>query len=277
MRQVRTPRPCFPFGTIVYWADKFSARRLEICGHRCLSKCHSDQMHRAYSCPQRCHRIHTPCGHSCPKACGESCGRCLVQIPDFPLLCGHVAEGVNCYETANPLTIRCMALTSKTVPGCLRTVTVPCHLDVGLPGSRCDAPCTALLGCGHTCSGSCSKCTEAGTDGTRTTAHVKCKKPCGRGFTTCNHFCSRGCHGEEPCGLCELECKVCLTFILYRILRYFTWLREAGLSCVNPYAYCISQVQCPHSKCPQKCGQPCVPCIQTCKHTPPPVYDINAN
>ncbi|KAK6582758.1 hypothetical protein PZA11_005166 [Diplocarpon coronariae] len=98
-------------------------RRLQDCGHQCLSRCHSESMHQVFPCPKRCERLNTPCGHVFQQStCREDCGLCMVPMNGVSLLCGHFKDGVECHLAQDPRTIRCGTLVSKVVPGCSHTI-----------------------------------------------------------------------------------------------------------------------------------------------------------
>lgn len=196
----------------------FRCRRLDDCGHRCLSKCHSDALHRVVECPQRCERLFHPCGHECPKLCGEACGLCETKVNNILLPCGHIEEELSCYLTKDLLEIQCMVSVQKRVPNCGHILNVACHRDVSSNLFKCSEPCTVDLGCGHRCKGTCGTCNVRETDdGATTVQHRKCTKICGRRHQTCNHTCPRQCH-ENDCGLCHRECEVSL------LVRAISWL-----------------------------------------------------
>ncbi len=206
-------------------------RRLEDCGHRCQARCHSESMHKVFSCPQPCQRLHTPCHHKCQKqTCGEDCGLCFVSIDDVQLLCGHVKDNVPCYLTQDLNKIRCTFPVQKRVPKCNHTVLVPCFRDVASPEFSCPTACNAQLACGHLCSGTCSSCQEKDANDQLAVLHSPCSKICGRRFGTCNHTCPRSCHDGRECGPCQAPCDV----------------------------------RCAHSKCSLRCHQPCAPCVENC-------------
>jgi hypothetical protein len=70
-------------------------RRLNDCGHRCEARCHSESMHRIFTCPKPCERLHSPCNHSCQKiTCGEDCGNCMIKLDNILLPCGHSKDKV---------------------------------------------------------------------------------------------------------------------------------------------------------------------------------------
>ena len=203
-------------------------KRLDPCGHRCLTKCHSEAMHKAFPCPQRCERLHDPCNHGCPKSCGENCGSCKVIVNSVGLPCGHIKDNVHCYQTLDPESIKCTEMVERQVPLCGHKIQVRCYQDVNL--AQCPVQCEKILGCGHPCRGTCGTCTKTGNDEKVVLQHVKCVVVCGRHFGTCNHSCSRPCHGGSACGLCPSPCEV----------------------------------SCGHSRCNKKCHEPCAPCIQDC-------------
>ena len=206
-------------------------RRLSDCGHRCQARCHSETMHRIFSCPQPCERLHTPCHHNCQKqTCGEDCGPCLVSIDDVQLLCGHTNDNVPCYLTRDLNKIRCSVPVQKVVPKCTHAVEVSCSRDVTSALFTCPTACNATLACGHPCPGTCSSCRQIDNNDRPTVKHSTCSKICGRRFRTCNHTCPKRCHDGKECGPCQAPCDV----------------------------------RCAHSKCTLHCCQPCAPCVENC-------------
>lgn len=160
--------------------------RLADCGHMCLARCHSESMHRIFSCPQPCQRLHEPCGHGCQKpTCGEDCGKCLVVLNGVELPCGHFKDKVACHSAQVPELIRCQVVVEKTVPECNHTVEVACSKSVTSSAYRCPVPCSTPLPCGHACPGTCGSCREGGDDTVTVVSHKKCTKVCGRPFGTC--------------------------------------------------------------------------------------------
>lgn len=205
--------------------------RLIDCGHMCLARCHSEAMHRVFSCPQPCQRHHQLCGHPCQKqTCGEDCGKCLVKLKDVQLPCGHLKSDISCYQTQALASIRCDHPVQKRVPGCAHTVELSCSVDVTAGYYRCPTPCEEVLPCGHTCSGTCGKCSSKTANGEPAPTHQVCQKVCGRPLGTCNHTCPRACHDGEDCGSCTAPCEV----------------------------------RCQHSQCTLPCREACAPCIEKC-------------
>lgn len=184
-------------------------RRLDDCGHRCQARCHSESMHRVFSCPQPCQRLQSPCGHSCQKStCGEDCGVCKILIDDVELPCGHRKDQVPCHHTQDLGKVKCVSLVTREVPTCKHDVTIQCYRDVTLKSFRCPSPCTQLLGCGHQCPGTCGKCRQYHDNDQWGVKHLPCTKICGRRFGTCNHTCTRPCHTDTECGPCPVPCEV---------------------------------------------------------------------
>ena len=184
-------------------------RRLNDCGHRCKARCHSEAMHRVFSCPQPCRRLHEPCNHNCQKqTCGEDCGPCMIRMNDVRLPCGHFKSNVPCYQTLDLSGITCVTRVQKKVPKCQHIIEVQCCLDVTSERLVCSYPCGVGLDCGHPCPGSCGRCNRLDGDNQNVIKHVPCPKTCGRRFGTCNHTCKRSCHVGQPCGLCCSKCEV---------------------------------------------------------------------
>lgn len=181
-------------------------KRLDRCGHRCFSKCHSDRMHRAVSCAQSCNLLHAVCQHPCQKICSDNCGSCMMPVENFLLPCGHVLEQIDCWRTLLP--IRCTKLVPKIALACGHAVREECWVDISDASYKCTTACSSDLKCGHSCTGTCGVCTT-GVSEQRHAIHEACKKKCGRGFTTCSHTCTKACHDGTPCGLCDSKnCQV---------------------------------------------------------------------
>ena len=184
-------------------------RRLATCGHRCQARCHSENMHQVFACPQPCERLHSPCNHVCQKStCGEDCGPCMIGIDDLRLPCSHTKDGVKCYLTQDLGKVKCAVPVRKKVPICKHTVEIPCSKDVTSNGFRCPTPCGSVLPCGHACPGDCGHCNQKDTGGQIVIKHQECSKVCGRRFATCNHTCKRTCHEGKECGPCPSDCEV---------------------------------------------------------------------
>jgi hypothetical protein len=179
------------------------------CGHGCQSRCHSEAMHAVFQCEQPCERRHEPCGHPCQKAtCGEPCGKCMVTVDNIQLPCLHIQNGVSCYKTLNLANVSCHVQVLKEVPGCLHKINIDCSQDVTRKAFKCPEACSALLPCGHCCTGTCGRCNSKDDDGKSTVKHSNCVNKCGRKMGTCNHNCERLCHDGTDCGLCQKPCEV---------------------------------------------------------------------
>ncbi|KAI5848750.1 hypothetical protein DFP73DRAFT_583390 [Morchella snyderi] len=204
-------------------------KRLESCGHRCYSKCHSDGMHKTVSCAQPCNRLHEACQHPCKRLCSDDCGQCEVPVYNFRIPCGHIEKEINCSKTLIPEGIICTKPKKKIVPQCRHSVEVRCYIDVRSETYKCPIGCTQILPCGHKCTGTCGSCNTV-IEGGKVTKHSRCRKVCGRGFTSCNHRCQKTCHDGSACGLCDAQCDV----------------------------------KCGHSSCSMRCRESCAPCAEPC-------------
>ncbi|PKX98448.1 putative NF-X1 finger and helicase domain protein [Aspergillus novofumigatus IBT 16806] len=194
-------------------------------------KCHSELLHNAAYCPQPCPRPRKGCTHPCVKRCGDPCpDRCMVKVykEDRKLECGHSMPTLPCWQDQDLSTVRCKVAVAKTVERCKHEITVECHQDVKLATFKCTAQCNALLTCGHTCKRPCHHCVQLLDWEDVRIDHGRCQQKCGRKHSTCAHFCSAVCHGDEPCPPCGEPCDV----------------------------------QCGHSKCTKKCREPCTPCAE---------------
>ncbi|PSR85568.1 hypothetical protein BD289DRAFT_467327 [Coniella lustricola] len=204
--------------------------RLTRCGHQCLTKCHSEAMHSAFSCPRPCVRRRATCDHACSKLCGEECGPCQVLLNGIKLPCGHFEDSVSCFRTNCLAGIKCSFQVEKTVPNCGHRVKVPCYQDVESAKFPCPEACMEILECGHRCPGSCSRCNVRTEDDLVTVKHQHCTKLCGRPRNTCSHVCGQRCHAGQPCPPCKTQCEV----------------------------------RCAHSRCTMSCNEGCTPCIEKC-------------
>lgn len=119
----------------------------------------------------------------------------------------------------------------KEVPECNHTVEIACSKSVTTGDYMCPVPCATLLPCGHACPGTCGKCIAKNNDGVSEASHQRCRKICGRLFSTCNHHCHKFCHGCTDCGLCVAPCEV----------------------------------TCQHSQCASSCSEACTPCVENCQ------------
>lgn len=203
------------------------------CGHACAQKCHSDVLHGVVFCLEPCPRPRTGCSHPCPKLCGDTCpSNCTINVfkEDRVLKCSHPAQNLPCWQDQDESTVRCPVLVDKVVPGCKHVVNVACHVDVDSMSFECTIQCRGSLPCGHNCKAECYRCISLREDGTVLVNHVICQQPCGRLYSTCSHRCASICHGkEQDCPPCQANCEV----------------------------------SCGHSKCPQKCCEPCTPCAES--------------
>lgn len=220
--------------------DQRCVNRLQ-CGHACVQKCHSEMLHNATYCLEACPRPRKGCTHPCPKRCGDRCPeKCTVNVfqEDRTLACGHLMPNLPCWQSQDLSTVCCTISVKREVPGCQHHVTVPCFVDVTSSKYLCIKQCRKILPCGHTCMNTCSNCVTKPQSGDVQINHIACKQECGRKHSTCAHVCTTPCHGHEPCPPCQAPCNV----------------------------------SCGHSKCMQKCNEPCTPCAEekcfsTCLHS----------
>jgi hypothetical protein len=207
-------------------------RRLENCGHRCLAKCHSDSMHRAFRCPNTCERLFKPCGHECPKDCSDPCGLCNTIVNGVLLPCEHYIDQIPCHMSQHASDLKCVVQVPKRVPGCDHILTVPCYRDVTSEAFRCPVQCTALLECGHPCEGTCGTCNTQAFEGQPPVVkHSECSRICGRRYGTCQHTCEKICHGGKDCGLCSRPCQVNLH---YPFVCHESYVSKNVLPSLNP-------------------------------------------
>lgn len=158
------------------------------CGHTCERLCHifdnEEHITMQMKCSARCNRTCAE-GHRCLDICHytEECGRCYVKVEKLRPDCGHMVR-VPC--SANPSSVECkkrceqnrrcghkckgtcsqicdeLICTRKVEAKsrCMHTVVIGCsdsENDSKLL-KACNAPCAAILECGHTCKGSCGQC-----------------------------------------------------------------------------------------------------------------------
>lgn len=222
-----------PEGFLVYSPEGGCAEtcglRLD-CGHTCVTKCHSEPLHKVTRCMEACIRQYAVCGHSCPKRCWEECGLCNLSIPSVPLPCGHVAVSLQCHEAQDLTQVKCQQTVIKKVSLCGHEIKVACHTDINK--TKCRTICGENLPCGHQCKRPCWQC-KSTSDKVVKVNHGVCTNACGRSFTTCNHECRGVCHGKEPCIPCSLPCEI----------------------------------RCSHSRCGKKCYESCTPCAEQCTWT----------
>ncbi|KAL4911007.1 AAA domain-containing protein [Aspergillus multicolor] len=214
-------------------------KRLQ-CGHPCKQKCHSQILHAAVHCPDQCQRPRKGCAHPCPKPCGDPCPeRCIVPMfdADRVLPCGHSMPNLPCWQAQDLSLVNCPTLVEREIPHCRHKTRVPCHIDVNSVLYKCAHQCQTVLPCGHNCKRQCMSCIKRNGEGVEID-HGICTQKCGRLYSTCAHACIAKCHGDAPCPPCSSPCDV----------------------------------QCAHSKCPEKCSDPCAPCamsdcLSSCPHS----------
>ncbi|KAL4816023.1 hypothetical protein BDW67DRAFT_57620 [Aspergillus spinulosporus] len=214
-------------------------KRLQ-CGHACKQKCHSEMLHLAAYCAEECQRPLKGCTHPCPRSCGDTCPqKCAVTVLDTDRLlpCGHPMASLPCWQAQDLDTVKCPTLVDREIPHCHHRTRLACHIDVASVDYKCTRQCQRLLPCGHNCKRQCLSCTKRTADGPQVD-HGKCTQRCGRPYSTCAHACNAECHGDTPCPPCTSPCDV----------------------------------QCGHSRCPQKCSEPCAPCavsecLSSCPHS----------
>ena len=236
------------------------AQRL-LCGHKCVSKCHSEGLHKATKCLEPCTRSKKGCDHACPKPCGELCDeKCTVKLNnlDITLACSHRVGTLPCWQAQDTSVVACKAKVSKTVPGCKHEVLVDCSSDVARPDFKCNATCATVLPCGHPCQKLCRQCRKRKEDDAVEVDHGSCESVCDRPYTTCSHRCAKFCHQNEGCPPCQKPCDV-------RCVH-----SKCAKKCSEPCAPCAESScssRCPHSACTMPCGAPCdwIPCSRRCE------------
>ncbi|XP_013164299.1 PREDICTED: NFX1-type zinc finger-containing protein 1-like [Papilio xuthus] len=220
-------------------------------------------------CKKKCARS-LPCGHFCKKKCFETCGDCTQMVTKVIPECGHKVK-VQCKEAATrdvcgercERTLSCghaclgrcadrcdvttCTLTADQIykSPCLHNVRLPCNVvrysvteltdEVYL--RHCDAPCGALLACGHLCGGTCSQCRQG-------RLHVACSQTCHQ-TNICGHQCQEPCN--QVCPPCSKRCEVRCTHSQCNKL--------CGELCTPCQEACSRR--CPHGTCQQRCGEAC--------------------
>ncbi|KAI0441323.1 hypothetical protein F4803DRAFT_576691 [Xylaria telfairii] len=230
------------------------------CGHNCTSPCHSTVLHKAVRCLESCSRSRPFCDHPCPNVCGDPCEeKCstVLKGQKIVLPCGHTMISPQCWQAREPISITCMAVIEKTVPGCGHKVKVPCYEDISRNLYKCKARCDYSLPCGHSCLHSCETC-RTRVDGKVTVeSHPPCISPCHRDYNTCAHSCLRRCHPGEECLPCDKPCEIQCEH------------SRCGKKCSEPCVPCAVEIccsACPHSQCTMPCAAPCnwSPCSMRC-------------
>ncbi|XP_061715975.1 NFX1-type zinc finger-containing protein 1-like [Cydia pomonella] len=137
------------------------------CGHLKKVACYKDV--NADRCREKCARL-LPCGHHCKKLCCEECGDCKEIVTKTIPSCNHEIE-IECgIEATSDHQSKCTEITDDNHDApCGHKVRLPCNVyqavqtetaSVAEILSYCNAPCGALLRCGHACGGSCSGCRQ---------------------------------------------------------------------------------------------------------------------
>lgn len=250
-------------------------KRRTTCTHRLQIPCNEDP--NQVVCKMACRRM-LPCGHACKKKCSETCGDCKVMVAKELSVCKHQVK-VRCSEPPRrdrcseqcPLTLSCghvcqakcnepctqlctHLIEHDKVADCGHKFKIACHLRTKvLPGNSykllrfCDGPCTAVLECGHKCSGTCGSCAQG-------RIHATCNQKCGR-ILVCGHECPFPC--REACQPCNRSCT-------YKCAHSI-----CGKQCGEPCTKCAESCErhCVHSACVKICGDICsvAPCTNPCK------------
>ena len=181
----------------VYQPDDFSLIRdchiicgYELpCGHNCDQKCHPMELHKdkIMPCLQQCQKV-LKCGHRCLRACSVGCGACIVSTGEKLLYCGHQGLILCSGEV-----LKCMHLLGQRTLDCGHVIDVQCG-DALDAVAECKQPCSAILECGHMCTGICGRCSKEG--------HGTCSQDCEK-ILQCGHYCKTECGHELDCPPCE--------------------------------------------------------------------------
>ncbi|GLG94920.1 Uncharacterized protein GBIM_02000 [Gryllus bimaculatus] len=185
-------------------------------------------------------------------------GACLKRC-EKKLKCGHLCKRLCHFEDREHKYYKCHEPCSSLK--CFQKKLLPCgHSDPRKEKSGpqldlwstelaflCQVPCSAVLECGHTCTGTCGSCRQG-------RVHLPCKNQskitlaCGHRFVSiCNGYvqqCEQKCFYECPHAMCKERC---------------------GIPCTPCKEMCT--IGCEHSKCNKKCFELCDrrPCFEPCK------------
>ncbi|KAL1459794.1 hypothetical protein WDU94_011748, partial [Cyamophila willieti] len=200
------------------------------CGHKVSMKCKINPITKL--CHNPCQKLLT-CGHLCSKKCNEACiesNECsvLVEITNSVPLCSHGNLKVPCkYATLSGDNLQVLAL------------------------KYCTEPCTEVLLCGHTCTGTCSECQQK-------RYHKICNRKCER-LHLCGHGCKQDC--SSVCLPCEARCS--------SRCRHKTCKLSCREKCTKCYDEC--PWKCEHGKCSSECSDMCRRrrCYQPCRNELP--------
>ncbi|KAF9967370.1 hypothetical protein BGZ70_009832 [Mortierella alpina] len=239
------------------------------CRHACSRPCHVDDMdHEDFECQRSCDRVHRLCGHACNKLCVENCGECQLPIGDLVLLCGHTLRNAFCPQWRYLSTVRCKERVQKRLPHCEHEVKVDCCESVN--SIQCEAKCSVMMPCGHSCTRSCRECQSDSLRVSRygylpvsrmidRTVHGICKQTCVK-VLECGHVCNGLCHHGADCPPCSKRCAMACS---HRKCDHLCQIMCPP--CYEPCAW-----SCPHQEnCPLPCGVPCsrLPCDRRCQET----------
>ncbi|RDD42576.1 Transcriptional repressor NF-X1 [Trichoplax sp. H2] len=200
----------------------YTCNKKKKCGrHRCNKKCCNDTEH---ICDLVCNRKLT-CGlHLCQEPCHS--GKCLpcpnFSIDELRCYCGEavIYPLVPCgtrpppcdnlcqreHDCDHPVTHPCQSKDYDGCPNCTFLTTkicmgghkemhnIPCHIK----NVSCGELCLKKLPCSHQCQRYCHS-------GDCLDEKNKCRQPCQRPRSDCEHPCNSPCHGDTPCP--DLPCK----------------------------------------------------------------------
>ena len=255
------------------------------CGHTIQTECYK-QKYRSLlrkECNKECRKV-LACGHACREPCGKLCTRECKKLVRVKRTCGHEIE-CECYLAhTSPCTKKC----PKKLPcghPCQNACSQPCstkcerklmrkypcgHLakircDSSIEDNPCKKNCTAVLSCGHNCSGRCGDCYS-----TRMHAvcifEIKLNRYCGHSVTLpcagLSDSCDHGTHSVPSCthsadySNCHEPCN-------WRC-KHLQCTKECSEECNRPPCNepCDKKLRCGH-RCPGLCGERCMSvCIQ---------------
>ncbi|XP_063384092.1 NFX1-type zinc finger-containing protein 1-like isoform X2 [Cydia fagiglandana] len=224
------------------------------CGHLKKVPCYKDV--NADPCRAKCARS-LPCGHHCKKLCFEECRDCKEMVTKTIPSCNHEIK-IECgIEPTPDHQSKCTKITDDNYEApCGHKVRLPCNVyhavQTGTASvekilSYCNAPCGALLRCGHVCGGSCRSCRQG-------CLHQPCAARCHQ-LNICGHRCEEPCN--QVCPPCRRSCSV--------RCPHSTCGRPCGAPC-TPCTETPCGRSCVHSACKRTCGAPCdrAPCSEAC-------------
>eukprot|EP00033_Pygsuia_biforma_P004585 GCRY01005027.1.p1 GENE.GCRY01005027.1~~GCRY01005027.1.p1 ORF type:complete len:2003 (+),score=401.39 GCRY01005027.1:144-6152(+) len=238
------PLPCHPFPHEEVLCNKSCNQEYADCGHRCDAKCHFPEP--CLPCRVLVPKVMPQCGHTQMLRCSadpakEKCAKPCDKLMD----CGHKCPR-KCYQDCLKAS-ECSASVEVNLP-CGHVQQIRCSQQHQLETIKCQTPCSAVLGCGHPCRGTCGSCKQS-------TDHISCGHMVER-LLVCGHIVSQQC-SIKTAPVCHKRCtRVCVH-------------SKCGQSCGSLCPPCQEKCawRCPHHRCTKLCWEPCdrPPCNRRCK------------